>query len=52
VRDGLELSWIDEYPAKLVALNLEQVNDSIRRLVNPEKLVTVEAGTIGDEAKK
>ncbi len=46
LRDGLDLSWIDDYPQKVAALSLEQVNGAIRRHVDPAKLVTVRAGTI------
>ena len=45
VRRGLELSWIDEYPKKVAALSLKQVNGTIQRYVNPEKFVVVRAGT-------
>lgn len=45
VRRGLELSWIDEYPKKVAALSLKQVNGTIKRYVDPEKLVIVRAGT-------
>src|SRR6185369_12353469 len=41
VRRGLELSWIDEYPKKVAALSLKQINSSIQRYVDPEKFVTV-----------
>jgi zinc protease len=46
VRRGLELSWIDDYPKKVEALTLEQVNSVVRRRVDPDKLVLAEAGTI------
>jgi zinc protease len=45
VRRGLELSWIDEYPKKVAALSLKQVNGTIQRYVDPEKFVVVRAGT-------
>jgi zinc protease len=51
VRDGLDLSWIDEYPKQLAALTLDQVNNAIRKHVNPEKLITVEAGTLEAKSK-
>jgi zinc protease len=49
VRRGLPLSWIDEYPKQVSGLTLKQVNDVIRRRVDPDKLVTVRAGTIKGE---
>ena len=45
VRRGLELSWIDEYPKKVAALSLKQVNGTIQRYVDPDKFVVVRAGT-------
>jgi zinc protease len=45
VRRGLDLSWIDEYPKKIAVLSLKQVNGAIKRYVDPEKFVTVRAGT-------
>jgi zinc protease len=48
VRRGLELTWIDEYPQKVAALTLEQTNSVIKKYLDPDKLVTVRAGTLGD----
>jgi zinc protease len=44
VRRGFELKWLDEYPAKLDALTLEQVNRVIRAQLDPKRMVLVEAG--------
>ena len=38
IRRGLDLSWIDDYPKKVAALKLDQVNSVIQRHVNPNKL--------------
>jgi len=43
---GLEISWLDEFPAKLRALTAAQVNAAIRKHLDPEKMVTVKAGTL------
>jgi zinc protease len=43
------LSWIDEYPNKVAALTLDQVNGVVRRHVDPSKLVIVRAGTLKGE---
>ncbi len=51
VRRGLELSWIDEYPKQVDALSLKQVNGAIKRYINPEKFVTVRAGTFSGEER-
>jgi zinc protease len=49
VERGLEPAWIDEYPLKIAALKLDEVNGAIRRHVDPKKLVIVTAGTLGEE---
>ncbi|HEX2101523.1 MAG TPA: pitrilysin family protein, partial [Candidatus Synoicihabitans sp.] len=46
VERGYDLTWIDEYPAKVQALTLEQVNNAIRRHLDPKKMVLVRAGTL------
>jgi zinc protease len=38
--------WIDEYPRQLKALTLEDVNAAIRRHLDPDRMVTVAAGTL------
>ncbi len=45
VNRGKPLSWLDDYPRMIQALTAEQVNAAIRRHVDPQKLVLVEAGT-------
>lgn len=49
VERGLDLNWIDEYPQKVQALTLDQVNGVIQKRLNPNKLVTAEAGTFKSE---
>lgn len=46
VQRGKPLSWLDEYPQALNALTLEQVNGAIRRHLDPDQMVLVEAGTL------
>jgi zinc protease len=48
VQRGLPLSYLDDYPAKVEALTLEQVNGAIKEYLDPEKVVTVLAGTLSD----
>ena len=43
---GKNLSWLDELPKAIDALTVEQVNSAIRKYVDPQKLVLVEAGTL------
>ena len=37
VRRGFELKWLDEYPARLQALKLEDVNRVIRTRLDPRR---------------
>lgn len=46
VRRGLPLSWLDDYPAQVSALKLEQVNEVIRRRLDPAKMIEVKSGTL------
>jgi zinc protease len=43
---GLPIDYVDDYPAKIDALTLDQVNGAIRRHIDPQKMVLVEAGTL------
>ena len=42
----LELSFIDQYPARVAALTRDQVNGAIKKHLDPEKMVLVKAGTV------
>lgn len=42
---GLELCWIDAYPARIKALTVAEVNAAIRKHLDPARLVRVEAGS-------
>ncbi|MEO7413489.1 MAG: pitrilysin family protein [Opitutaceae bacterium] len=42
----LELSFIDEYPARVAALTTSQVNGAIKKYLNPEKMFLIKAGTV------
>ena len=43
---GLDVSWLDEFPAKVRALTIGQVNAAVRKHLDPAKMVTVKAGTL------
>lgn len=47
---GRELSYLDTFPDEIRALTLDQVNDTIRRYIDPDRLTVVAAGTL--ETKK
>jgi zinc protease len=49
---GMPLSFVDEYPARVAAITREQVNEAIKRHIDPDKLVLVQAGTIGNPVPK
>ena len=50
VNRGFDLSWLDEYPAKVNALSNEQVNAAIKKYLKPETMVLVKAGTLDPAA--
>ena len=43
---GLEIAWLDEFPTKVRALDIGQVNAAVRKHLDPAKMVTVKAGTL------
>jgi len=44
---GMPLSFLDEYPRRVSALTLDEVNGAIKRHLDPNKMVLVRAGTVG-----
>ncbi len=50
VQRGYGPEWVDEFPRKVEALTLPEVNATIKKYLNPDKMVTVLAGTL-PEAK-
>ena len=52
VERGFDLKWLDEYPAKVNALTLEEVNAAIKHYIDPAKMVTVRAGTLPGQEKE
>jgi zinc protease len=51
VQRGYSPEWVDEYPRKIEALSLGEVNAAIKQFLNPDKMVTVMAGTFPDAKK-
>lgn len=49
VQRGYDLTWLDEYPKAIQALTVEQVNSAIKKYLDPNKMLLIEAGTIGEE---
>lgn len=46
VNRGVGPEWIDQYPAKLAALTLPEVNGAIKKHLNPARMVVIQAGTV------
>jgi len=46
VNRGLDLVWLDEYPKKIDAVTLDQVNAAIKKHLNPDDMILVKAGTV------
>jgi zinc protease len=46
LNSGMPLEFVDEYPQRIAALTLEQVNGAIRKHIDPERMVLVAAGTV------
>ncbi|MEO6741277.1 MAG: pitrilysin family protein, partial [Chthoniobacteraceae bacterium] len=43
---GLDVSWLDQFPAQVRALTVEQVNAAVKKHLDPKKMATVKAGTL------
>lgn len=50
VNDGYDVSWLDEFPTRIDALSVEQVNATIKKYLKPESMVLIKAGTFGQDA--
>ena len=50
VNRGYDVTWLDEFPARVNALTDQQVNAAIKKYLKPENMVLVRAGTFGDKA--
>jgi zinc protease len=46
VHRGYDQTWLDRYPQVIESLTLEQVNSAVKKHLNPENMVLIEAGTI------
>jgi len=51
VNRGYPLSWIDEYPQRLTALTVEQVNAAVKKHLNPDHFVLIKVGTVPTAGK-
>ncbi len=46
VNRGYDLTWLDEYPKKIDAVTLDEVNAAIKKHLNPDDMILVKAGTV------
>lgn len=46
VHRGYDVSWLDEYPKRVAAISLPEVNAAIRQRLQPEKMTVIKAGTV------
>jgi zinc protease len=46
---GYSLEWLDAYPRAISALTVRNVNDAIRKYLDPQKMMRVKAGTVEGE---
>jgi zinc protease len=46
IESGISLDEIDTYPDRLAALTVDEVNAAVKKYLDPQKLVTVIAGTV------
>jgi zinc protease len=46
VECGFDVSWLDEFPGRVDALTVDQVNNAIKKHLDPSKMATVKAGTL------
>lgn len=43
---GVGVDWLDQYPGKIEALTLSEVNGAIKRHLDPDKMTLIKAGTV------
>lgn len=46
IHRGYDVSWLDEYPRRVNALALEEVNAAIKKHLQPDKMIVVKAGSV------
>ncbi|QHT70706.1 insulinase family protein [Rhodocytophaga rosea] len=51
IQAGLPISYLDEFPARIEALTLAEVNAAMKKYIDPSKMVVVMAGSIDKEGK-
>ncbi|MDQ3118990.1 MAG: insulinase family protein [Verrucomicrobiota bacterium] len=46
VHRGYDVTWLDEYPKRIAALSLPEVNAAIKKHLQPEKMTVIKAGSV------
>jgi len=46
IQRGYDAHWLDEYPQRIRALTVQQVNMAIKQYIDPARLVVVEVGSV------
>ena len=46
VHRGYDVNWLDEYPQRVGALTLPEVNAAIKKYLQPDKMTVIKAGSI------
>ncbi len=52
VNRGYDVGWLDEFPVKVRALTVEQINGAIKKYLKPDGMVLIKAGTLPGAAAK
>ncbi|MGH7944239.1 MAG: M16 family metallopeptidase [Opitutaceae bacterium] len=50
IQRGYGPEWVDQYPERIQALTLEEVNAAIKKFLDPDKMVLVQAGSLQETA--
>jgi zinc protease len=48
---GYPLDWVDDYPAQIRALTVQQVNAAIKTYLQPQNMILVQAGSLSEPKK-
>ena len=46
IHRGLDVTWLDEYPKRITALSLQEVNGAIKKHLHPDKMTLIKAGDV------
>jgi zinc protease len=46
VHRGYDVTWLDDYPKRVAALSLQEVNGAIKKHLHPDKMALIKAGDV------